>query len=736
MADTKTANSQPPHAVATTTPPAGTFKELSVPAGDGALMYWPEQNGFIALFADEYREFYAEADEHSKKIAALQAANRKFTEAAVALREAQKGAVAANIKKAEAALEAAKNEMHLASAEVKKKLEPLSDMDAKKGVKMVELVSLRTPKYTEKAVPIYVTSNRLSKVLAENRIHLLSGEKEKRAQERVFKDGKLNTKEIKKRIVEKAQDKGFEKKWKIKPDDADAYTGVLGEWAKTMNGDIATFLERGKEDVEKKFNIDPKASRRNIDLSADAQLMRYTAGAGLEANFKPFKGNLDDQRDGNWYKRAKRVINSGECAFKANAQAAFAVAEGRVQADLYFPHCAGFHASLVAANGAAVFDLGYWRFFGSLMLSGSAGASVAVEIDVAISYTGGKQGIRGIPASQKDKKAVKARAGGGAELDVFAGVRAGVDLTGALQWLNPEGAKSNGKPLQVKPGEAVAEFKDMAKVNTGVAGSAGAGINGAFNFKHEDGKFAIYVKLGACFGLGGDANCKFEADADTIGEFFKCIAYQLKRADFHKLSDAINAVAYQTYSMVNYLIVAKGRGIEEYADRQLRDINDDFFSAVNSINKSVDRASQEAHDFLHRIRKELEKQTGSWLSYAPPEVLGQLARQVATAGMAENSALKKSASNIIALLLGAPQTANHLSTIAERMTLVMGDKQSELAGFSLMDACVAGTIYEGCLDTAQRRLAGAQPISSAPFIWNSDPEFVVASLAIEHPMYA
>lgn len=89
----------------------------------------------------------------------------------------------------------------------------------------------------------------------------------------------------------------------------------------------------------------------------------------------------------------------------------------------------------------------------------------------------------------------------------------------------------------------------------------------------------------------------------------------------------------------------------------------------------------------------------------------------------------------MALLLGAPQTSNHLDTIAERMTPVMGDKQSALAGFAMMEACVAGTAFTPRIDQAKHRLARAQPVVSAPFIWNTEPAFVASTLAIEHPMY-
>jgi hypothetical protein len=736
MTDTTNTVAKPkePHAVAMTSAPANTFVDIKIPKGDGVLMYWPEQNGFLALYRPEYREFHAEADEHSKKIAALQDANHKVTEAAVVLREAQKSGVVADIKKADAALEKALNDMQQASEEVKKKLEPLSKMDAKGGVKMVELVSLRTPKYKDKPVPIYVKSTTLKKVLADNRIHLIESEKEKRHAEKLFKDGKLDTHEIKNRIADKVHDKSFKKEWKLKPGDAEAYSGVLTDWAKTMNGDVAKFLERQKDDVERKFNIDPKDAHRNIDLSADAQLMRYTGGAGLELNFKPFQGNLSDKRDDSWAKRAMRGAKSGELGIKANAKASFAIAEGRIRTEVYWPHFAGWHATATVAT--ETFELGYWRFYGNMILSGSAGASLAIELDVGISYTGGKQGVRGIPAAQKKKGAVKVHAGAGGELDAFAGARVAIDAKGALQWLNPEGAESNGKPHKIKPSDAIAEYKDMAKVDAGVAGMAGAGVKAAFAIKHEDGKFVIYAKLGACLGLGGDATMKFETGVDTIGEFFKCIAYQLKRVDYHKITDAIDEMAYKTYCQVKYMIIAKGRQLEDYVDKSIVDINRDFNNVVDEIDNSIRRGSHEAEEFMRQIRIELDKQTASWLSYAAPEVLGQVARQIAAAGLCENRAINQQAPELMALVLSAPQTMNHLATVAERMTPVMGDKQDEAAGMAMINTCVAGTAYADCLDKAQQRLAKAQPMYSKPFIWNSEPDFIVAKLGIEHPMYA
>ncbi|MDB5937409.1 MAG: hypothetical protein JWQ01_4753 [Massilia sp.] len=723
-----------PYATSTTTPPRDTFCEVAVPAGEGVLMYWPEKNGFIALFPEEFRCFSAEADDHSKKVEKLQLANQKVSESALRLRDAHKRGVFAEIASAEAVLQQAISDMHRASADVKKALEPLGRLDAKEGAKMVELVSLHRRKEQQQAVPLYVKSTTLRTVLAENRVYLLSGEKEKSPDEKVYKDGKLNTDAIKKKIAAKVQDKaGFSKKWKLKPDDAEAYTGVLGEWAKTMNGDVARFLERSTSDFESRFN-DPKDPHRNIDLSAEAQLMRYTAGAGLEINFKPFKGNLFDKYDANWQKRLLRGAKSGEFGIKANAQASFAIAEGCIRTSLYYPHYAGWHAT--AEIGTQRFELGYWRFLGDITLSGGVGASLAVEVDVEINYTRGKQEIRGIASDDKDKAWKKVRNGVSAEFDAFAGARTGVDVKGALQWLNPEGAPSNGKPTKVKPIEAVAEFKDVAKVSQGAAVLGGIGLKGAYQIAHEKGRFVIYVKMGACLGVGLAASLKFEVGAETIGEFFKCIAYQLKRADYHKMADTFQSTAYVAYCQVKYLVVAGGRNLEEFAATRRENIRLEYSRVSEEIDSAIKSGAREAEDFVKRIRHELEAQTSGWLSYAPPEVLGKIHLQVASLRAGASVALQAQASELTALALGAPQTPNQLETIAEHMTEQMGDKQDHQIGLALIASCLKGTLNENMLAEAQSRLVKARPLMSRPFIWNSEPEFVVAKLAIEQAMYS
>lgn len=722
-----------PYAISTTTPPRDTFHEVTVTPGVGVLVYWPEKNGFLALYPEEYRAFYVEADEHSKKIEKLQKANQRFREAAMSLREAHKRGVVAEIGKAETVLQQANSDMQLASSDANKTLQPLSRLDAKEGTKLVELVPLKKSKQQQKAVPIFVKSTTLKQVIAEKRIYLVEGEKQKRPAEKIFKDGKLNTDEIKQRIADKVQDKAkFSKSWKLKPDDAEAYSGVLTEWARTMNGDVARFLERSIHDFETKVEIDPNDPHRNIDLSAEAQLMRYTGGAGLEINFNPFKGNLFDKRDGSWAKNLMRGAKSGELGIKANAQASFAIAEGRIRTLLYLPHYAGWHATAEVAQ--QVFELGYWRFCGDIILSGGVGASLAVEVDVGISYTGGKQGLRGIPPEEKGKAGVKVRAGAKAELDAFAGGRAGVDANGALQWLNPEGAGSQGMPMKINPNEAIAEFKDVAKVSPACSALAGVGLKGAYQIKHENGNFVIYVKMGACLGIGVDASMKFEVGTENIGEFFKCVAYQLKRADYHKIAEAIESDAYLVYCQIKYLVIAKGSNIEEFVNKRRIDLINEYNRVSRGIDDAIQSGAMAADEFIRRVRSELTKQTNGWLSYAPPEVVGKIQLQIASINTGHVS-LQAHAQELMALALGAPQTTNQLETIAEHMTARMDDKQDKGIGFAMIETCLQGTPNHESLADAKLRLVRAESLMSKPFIWNTEPEFIATKLGIEHPMY-
>ncbi len=717
MSDTETTFTDP-DATTSLTAPEGTYFDAKYTLGDGALLYLPGTNEFVALYADEWLHFRHEADEHEQVVAAQQAANQRVTEAARDLRAAQLKGVRPEVQAAEDELSKAISDLAAANKKLKAKLEPLGDLKASGAKKLVETVVIH--KSEKKFRPRYVNSDRLKGAFADKRVYLVNGpaEKAKRPKDKLFNGIRLNTKEVKAQILEKAQNKAkFKKEWKLAPEGEKEYHGVLTQWAKVMNGDIAHFLERKTTDIEKHFNIDPADPKRHVDLSAEAQLMRYTAGAGIEANFNPFQGNLFDKRDSGWVKTMKRGIGEGKFGIKANAHADFAVAEGKVRTIWYWPHFAGWHCDATVLKQPI--DLGWWRFSADVVLSATAGASVCAELDVALLYTANKQGIKGTP---KGEKGAKAKTGANADLDVFAGAKAGVELTGAMQWMSPEGlGDGRARKVDKKTKTETAEYVDVAMIKPGVTAAAGVMGSLAFECFYESGKFKITAKAGLCVGIGGKGEFTADVEVATINQFFKCIAYQLKHLDWHKFSELMAEDAYKAYYKILYMVVAQGKKLVDFFGKQIGNLEDEFQGAL-------EEPKHRGKEFLRRVEKSLEH----FFSYLPPEAKGLILAQVHQIGVSEG--LQQQAGFIVAEAMTTMQTPREKYEVLQRFTLD-GGKANVAVTTSTLNMMLASTIYAGCLEQTDKVLAAAQPVKGYPFLRNDEPEFVTAKLGIDHPIY-
>ena len=431
-----------PNKTTTTTTPKDTCITVNCTLQDGYLLYRPDLNAFIALFPDEFLACRTVGEENNQVIHELQEANQAVTEKSLALSELLRkpNPAIADIKTAQNELDQALTDLDIKSAAAKAKIEAITDLntDEKKLVEVLPLTLARNGRQKT----YYIPAEKLKSAMADKRVYLVDGkaERSKPAKEKLLNGTQLNGAEIKRRIEGQVLDKAkFSKKWKLKDQDGDKYAGqFFSEWTKTMGADATTFLERTQQQIiEGGFgvvNTNPKDPHRTIDLKSEAQLMRWAMGAGLEANFLPFQGNFYDKRDKNWKNRFSRAAKASQFNIKANAEASLAVGEARVQTIAYYPHFAGWHAQPAAAGIAL--NMGHFRFRGDMTLYAVAGASVALEASAALMLTGSKQGLRGVP---KANKAAKAKAGATGGVQLFAGLKEGVDLNGAMQWLNPEG---------------------------------------------------------------------------------------------------------------------------------------------------------------------------------------------------------------------------------------------------------------------------------------------------------
>jgi hypothetical protein len=720
---------------AKTTPPAGTFDEAKYKVDVGYLLYHPQQNAFVALYADEFFTCRKEAEENNNAIEALQAANQAVTEKSLALAELkrQPDPKVADLKAAQDALDQALSELDAKSEAAKSKIEKIADLGADEN-KLVELLPLTLARDGRHRT-WYVPAKRLKSAMADQRFYLVEGkvERNKGAAERLFNGTSLNKQELSRRIANQVVDKTkFGKKWKLKPQDGDEFTGqFFAQWSKAMGASVKDFLEREQKQIAEGYftasTMDPNNPHRQIDLKSDAQLMRWAAGAGLEANCLPFQGNLFDKRDKNWKDRFKRAGKAAQFNVKANAEASFALGEAKVQTIGYYPHFAGWH--VVPAGAGIALDMGHFRLRGEMALYAVAGASVALEASAALMVTAGKQGLRGVP---KDKKAAKAKVGADANAKLFVGLKEGVDLSGALQWLNPEGFIDEKSPKRKDPKKSWGEFVDVASVGTGVAAIQGLAASLGLEVSYKNGNFVIAAKASGCLGLGGEGSVACKVGADQIGQMFMCVAHQLKQADYTKLSQLMDERIFKAYTQVLTMVATGEVTLQAFANERIAELTD----IANRYNVFLQGIRQRGADFIRQIEQEFQKKWG-WYAYAPPETRGAIIASIEeiinSPTNFANLELRQSAAYVVSELVGTTQSDAHLGNMLDRITVAMGDAPGEAFGRTTIENLVSGTRFEGCVDLACTRLASAQPVMHRPFMRNDEPDFVLATLPLHHP---
>jgi hypothetical protein len=726
-----------------TTTPRNTYVEVSHTLSEGVLLYRPEDNSFIALYPDEWLSCRAEGHENKTAIEELQDANRDVTEKSLVLQHLlqQPNSAKADIAQARKDLDAALDNLAKKSDAAKKRVEAITSQktDPKK---LVELVPMTLKRLEGKAhTPIYVSAEKLKSALADKRVYLVEGaaERKKDPKEKLFNGTTLNKDEVRKRILNQVQDKvKFEKKWKLAPKDGDQFSGILTDWAKVMGTTVTAFLEREQKEIIEgilgKDRTDPNNPYRMIDMKPEAQFMRWSAGAGAEATFMPFQGSLFDARDKNWSQRFKRARKAAQFSIKANAEASFAVGEAKVETILYLPHAAGWH--LDNDVDGHTFDFGYFRFRGDLSLYALAGASVALEAGATLMVTADKQGLVGspkVPALLKAKTGAKGDANVGVkgEAKVFAGLKEGVELAGALQWLNPEGFINPGAPKKPDPSKAIAAYTDVASVGADASLIQGLAATLGFECDYRNGYFVIAAKSGACLGIGGSCSVACKVGAEQIGQFFMCVAHQLKQADYKKIAGLMKESAFIILNRIFYMAVSANRPLESFVGNRTDVI-------ANKYKEIIDSIQQNGAQAIRQIEKQLRSGWG-WHVYMPPESRGAIIASIANAlkepANSVDYDLAKLAAFSVNELVATTQSIGHLNNTLDRITVAMGEQPGRNQGVQLVNSVVGGTIFANSVERCATQLATATPLMGRPFLRNDGPEFRLAQFPLHHPGY-
>lgn len=721
---------------APTTTPRETYVEVTHSSTEGVLLYVPGDNSFIALYPEEWRTCRADGHQNKTAIEELQEANRDVTAKSLLLQELleQPNAAKADITKARKDLDAALNVLSQKSDAAKARVEALGSqkVDPSKLVEIVPLTMKRLEGRTR--TPIYVNVQTLRSAMADRRVYLVEGsaERQRPPQEKLLNGTSLNTREIRNRILNQVQDKSkFTKSWKLAPEGADQYSGILTDWAKVMGADATAWLERTQKQILSGIfdaeTMDPNNPYRNIDVKPEAQFLRWSAGGGAEATFMPFQGNLYDPRDTNWKQRFKRAAKAAQFSVKANAEASFAVGEAKVKTTLYLPHAAGWH--LGPEQIGEQFDFGYFRMRGDLTLSAIAGASVALEAGAALMITGHKQGVRGAP---RNRTVASAKVGAKGKADLFVGLKESIDLAGALQWLNPEGIINPGGPKKPDPNNAIAAYADVAKISVGVSAIQGLAATLGFECDYRNGRFVIAAKAGACLGLGGSGSVACEVGAEQVAQFFMCIAHQLKQADYQKLTKLMTQLGFELFNKILYIQVATGKSIENFVGSEIKKIEREYDSVIRTMKEN-------GEEIIKKIGSQMQSGWG-WFSYLPPESRGPLIRAIADAARqpmyANNSNLKGFAAFSINELLSTIQSERHLVNTLDRINIRIGEESERDLGVQIINSVVEGTKFANCIERCSVQVALAAPLMGRSFLRNDEPEFSIARFPLHHPGYS
>lgn len=322
---------------------------------------------------------------------------------------------------------------------------------------------------------------------------------------------------------------------------------VLTDWAKKMNKGLTWPGESDKPDDESVYH-------QYVDISTQAQLMRYSQGVGLSAEFNPLEKKASAKMDGH---------------------ASFALGEAKASAELFIPDRLGiallFPARASASAVGGICNMGAIRCKINAVLSGNAGASLGIELGIEADFSkemAKGYGIKGRPAKlvppplpgqrtinltvpQPDIQA-------GGEIGVFAGVQAGGNISGTIEWFDPY-PESNVEHKEDKSIVArERKFTAIATLSVGTAAQTGAGGTAAFYVTYVKSRFRIYCKARLCWGAGAKGSLGFEVDGNTFAAFMKGFMYMLRNVDYQKLSEMMEIRCFRALSSIPLIMAAKG----------------------------------------------------------------------------------------------------------------------------------------------------------------------------------
>ncbi|MCP1170792.1 MAG: hypothetical protein ACTHNO_12380 [Ralstonia sp.] len=562
------------------------------------LIFRPETGEFICIPAHEVTAFENDANLWDMLVDTLHKANAKVDDLAEELHQLQIKALRspAEQQKLEKALDDAYKEAKAAHEKLHGALTPLGKMDSG-HMSIVEII----PIYNSAGGPVRSFRKYTARYVRSDRIkskwdRYIPAGWEKRKGTAAEKDS-AHKAFASRAFFSKQNDQLQFNKDELKKGAGTLSTKFKGDLLKIETHSVQGALTAWADGWNKKLTYDRAARNpdakwsRNIDLTAQAQLMRYFAGVGLSTEWDPLKGN---------------------CALKASGRAEFAVAEAKAAGTFYFPDRVGWVWRLTdnpKDKSTAI------RFAAELAVSAMAGASIVGEVGIAVDWKDEKRkelGLYGAAVSGAGNRQRELRINqkpvdpsAKAELEVFAGAKAEIKLWGGVQWLNPE---------QLGLG-----YQEFAKVGETVTGMLGAGAGCLFELSYAAGKFRFRMMASVCLGVGAKGALELEVDVGQIVQFWKWLAYQLYHADYKQLK----FIAKEAFEYIVKLQVMIIEGTIEKMEQAVGWAEDEITAKYEEIIARLDQEERRV-----QLMNRIIANPHGFLRYTTPEAKGVMLYQM------------------------------------------------------------------------------------------------------------
>lgn len=227
--------------------------------------------------------------------------------------------------------------------------------------------------------------------------------------------------------------------------------------------------------------------------------------------------------------------------------------------------------------------------------------------------------VRSEPTLTGDAANIRVEDGAKAEFNLFAGVQAGILLTGALNWAPPkEIAALRTAPSPGMAGGAnsakASQWFSLARLTAGFTAAYGVGVNADLAISLHDGRFILRFKASLIVGAGAGGEFQFEVGYDGVTDLIN-----LLRREMHKNQDKslifVEDEAADYIDKLNFLGVAGMEVAMVYM--QGVDMAMSLYEALTGGG----RGSTIAHTIMnYRNQAEMEQ----WILSATPGALGPM----------------------------------------------------------------------------------------------------------------